>query len=393
MTGAPPASDGLAELLWQLVAHPSRAGEDDCTPVLQVIAAWLGKQDVPHVWLRDPTGRPLGLCGEIAGARRGPTYVLDATVDTAPYGDPVAWRYPPDRPSIADGWLYGRGSADSKAGIAVFCHVLAALSRQRDSLAGNVGFVFDAEEHVGTFAGIRRYMEQRDAMPDPAPIAGVMIGYPGNDRLVVGARGFLRARLQLHGRAAHSGSSSRSGVNAIERARELLRLLAEAPLPPGNADFPLAPSFTATGIQGGGSFTLVPDRCTLELDCRLTPEFPDAAARALLERLCARLDAGSDVPPSDIEWLPGWPAYRLAAADPMARALAEAAREAFGHAIPEAVVGPSSIANYLATLGIPATAGLGVSYRNIHAPDECVRLASLEPTRLAYLTALQRLLR
>jgi succinyl-diaminopimelate desuccinylase len=385
--------DSLAELLRHLVSRPSRAGEDDCAPVLQVIAAWLSEQGVPHLWLRDAAGRPLGLYGEIAGARPGPTYVLDAAVDTAPYGDPAAWHYPPDRPTIADGWLYGRGSADSKAGIAVFCHVLAALSRQRNDLAGTVGFVFDAEEHVGTFAGIRRYMEQRSAVPIAAPIAGVMIGYPGNDRLVVGARGFLRARLQLHGRAAHSGSSSHNGVNAIERAVRLLRLLAEAPLPVGNAVFPLAPSFTPTGIEGGGSFTLVPDRCTLELDCRLTPAFPETAARALLEELCARLDPASDVPPNGIEWLPGWPAYRLAAAEPMAQTLAGAAREAFGHDISEAVVGPSSIANYLATLGIPATAGLGVTYKNIHAPDECILLATLEPTRLAYLTALRQLLR
>ena len=50
------------------------------------------------------------------------------------------------------------------------------------------------------------------------------------------------------------------------------------------------------------------------------------------------------------------------------------------------------IANYLATLGVGATAGLGVSYRNIHAPDECVQLETLEPTFLAYRDALIRLL-
>jgi succinyl-diaminopimelate desuccinylase len=76
----------------------------------------------------------------------------------------------------------------------------------------------------------------------------------------------------------------------------------------------------------------------------------------------------------------------------MVQALADAACEAFGHAIPLAVVGPSSIGNFLATLGIPATAGMGVTYRNIHAPDECVLLESLEPTFLTYRNALIRLL-
>jgi succinyl-diaminopimelate desuccinylase len=60
--------------------------------------------------------------------------------------------------------------------------------------------------------------------------------------------------------------------------------------------------------------------------------------------------------------------------------------------VPTAVAGPSNIANYLATLDVPATAGLGVTYRGIHAPDECVRLDTLAPTFRTYRDALTRLL-
>jgi succinyl-diaminopimelate desuccinylase len=219
-----------------------------------------------------------------------------------------------------------------------------------------------------------------------------MIGYPGNDRLVTGARGFLRARLIVHGRGAHSGSSSDRGVNAIERTRSLLDHLAAEPLPAADERFPLPPKLTPTAIRGGGSFTLVPDRCELELDLRLTPAFDDAAARKHLEAAVGRLDAGAATAPTDVEWLPGWPACQLDPDNAMAKALADAACEAFGHAMPAAVVGPSSIANFLATLGVPATAGMGVTYRNIHAPDECVLLQSLQPTFFAYRNALIRLL-
>ncbi|MBN8764496.1 MAG: M20/M25/M40 family metallo-hydrolase [Thiobacillus sp.] len=264
--------DSMAELLGTLVAHPSRAGVDAPEPVLRVIADWLHAHAIPHAWLRDAAGQPLGLWGEIAGARPGPAYLLDATADTAPFGDPQAWRHPPDRATIEDGWMYGRGAADSKAGIAVFCHVLAELLPQMPRLAGTLCFVFDAEEHSGSFAGIRRYMDVRGG----APLAGAMIGYPGNDRLITGARGFLRARLAIHGMGAHSGASGHRGVNAIDRARLLLQDLADAPLPAADAHFPLPPRITPTSIRGGGSFTLVPDRCELELDMRLTPAFDDA---------------------------------------------------------------------------------------------------------------------
>ncbi len=378
----------MTGLLAELVSHPSRTGEDSCDATLHCIAAWLTRRGVASRWLHDDDGHVLALWGEIAGPRPGPLYVLNAPADTAPFGDLAAWTHPPERATLVDGWLYGRGAADSKAGIAVFCHVIADLLAQRDSLCGKLGFVFDAEEHSGSFAGIRRYLET--CMHET--INGVMIGYPGNQRVVVGARGFLRACLHLHGRAAHSGSSGADGINAIERARELLRLIADSPLPEAGLRFPLPPKVTATGIRGGGSYTLIPDHCAIDIDLRLTPAFDAGAAQNWLSQLTATLDARSAAPATTITWHPGWPAYQLPPDQTLVAALLAAAREAYGRDIPPAVVGPSSIANLLATLAIPATAGLGVNYRNIHAPDECVELATLEATYQTYLRAMRRLL-
>lgn len=380
--------DSMIALLAALVSNPSRGGVDSPDPVLHAIADWLDDNGIAHEWLRDEAGLPIGLCGQIQGGRPGPCYLLDAPTDTAPYGDPQAWLHPPDKATLENGWLFGRGSADSKAGIAVFCHVLADLLPRAQQLAGSVCFVFDADEHTGNFAGIRRYM----AAHSVETLAGVMIGYPGNTRLVTGARGFLRAHLTVHGICAHSGSSSNHGVNAIERARMLLERIAGEPLVATDADFPLPPKITVTGLRGGGSYSLVPDRCEIELDLRLTPSFDDVAARAHLQAIVARLDADAATASTTIEWTPGWPAYHLDPATPMVQALADAARDAFGHDVPQAVVGPSSIGNFLSTLGIAATAGLGVTYVNIHAPDEAVELASLQPTFLTYRNALLKLL-
>ncbi len=380
--------DSMTALLRELVSHPSRTGEDSCDALLRAVADWLARHGIEAQWLRDAGGRVLALCGEVRGARPGPFYLFNAPADTAPFGDRAAWTHPPQRPTLDDGWLYGRGSADSKAGIAVFCHVIAALAPRRAALSGTLGFVFDAEEHSGTFAGIRCYLESRGG----ESISGVMIGYPGNDRVVTGARGFLRARVQLHGVAAHSGSSSGGGINAIDRARALMNHITAAPLPGADGQFPLPPKVTITGIRGGGSFTLIPDRCELDIDLRLTPRFDQAAARHWLTQLTVALDTDSGAPSTRIDWQLGWPAYQLPARHPMVNALQAAAREAFGRDLPAAVVGPSSIANLLATHGIPATAGLGVSCRNIHAPDEGVELATLEPAYQTYLGAVSRLL-
>ncbi len=380
--------DSMIALLAELVCRPSRGGEDPPEPVLQAISDWLDAHSISSQTLHDESGLCLGLYGEIQGKFPGPIYLLNATADTAPFGDMSAWRYPPNQPTIKNGWMYGRGTADSKAGISVFCHVLADLLSKTAQLSGTIGFLFDVEEHSGSFAGIRRYM----TICQHQSLSGVMIGYPGNDRLVTGARGFLRARLSIHGIGAHSGSSTNRGVNAIERVRKLLGYLANESLPLPDETFPLPPQITATSIRGGGCFSLVPDVCELELDIRTTPAFDDLTARKHLETAVAWLDVDRVVPKTGLEWIPGWPAYRLDPENSMVKVLIDSACSAFGHTIPKAVVGPSSIANFLSTLSIPATAGLGVSYRNIHSPDESVLLKTLMPAFQSYRNALLNLL-
>jgi succinyl-diaminopimelate desuccinylase len=82
--------------------------------------------------------------------------------------------------------------------------------------------VFNADEHTGGFGGIRAWLDGFDER-----IAGVLIGYPGHDRIGVGARGFWRATLHISGASAHSGSSLDRGTNAIAKATLLVESLAE----------------------------------------------------------------------------------------------------------------------------------------------------------------------
>jgi succinyl-diaminopimelate desuccinylase len=145
--------------------------------------------------------------------------VLDACLDTAPFGDEHAWTHPPTSAVIEDGWLWGRGSADSKSGAAIFCHIAARLSASTDYLHGSLVLLFDVDEHTGGFGGAKRYFEGPDA---PGDVAGVMIGYPGMDTLVVGGRGVYRAKLHVRGVASHSGGS-KATPSAIEKAAHLTR--------------------------------------------------------------------------------------------------------------------------------------------------------------------------
>ena len=137
----------------------------------------------------------------------------------------------------------------------------------------------------------------------------------------------------------------------------------------------------------------MPDVCTLNLDFRLTPTFDALDARSLIEANVAAIDRDSPLlRPTEIQELDGWPAYRLPPAASVSLALRSAAQQVLGRDLPEEIAGPSSVANYLATMGIGATSGFGVNYRNLHAADECIELATLEPAYQAYLIAIRRLL-
>jgi succinyl-diaminopimelate desuccinylase len=388
--------DSIVALLTTLVRTPSRADEDDLAPVARCIAQWFADRCLPVQALQGPHGEPLGLYAECRGRHPGgPWVVLDATLDTAGFGDPAAWTHPPTSGQVDAGWLHGRGSADSKAGVALFAHLLADLAQaDRRGMAGRLGVLFDLDEHSGGFGGARAFFGQAlGDEPPPRPDI-VVIGYPGNDAIVTGGRGFLRARLQVAGIAAHSGATSQRGLNAIDRATALAQALSTLPLPGPDALLGLPPQLTLTGIDGGGpGFSQVPDRCELRLDLRLTGAFDDAAARAAIASRVQLHDAGyRPAPATRIDWIDGWPPYRVADAHPMVQALRAASSDETGAPLPTQVVGPSNIGNYLAGLGVPALCGFGVRGEGVHAADERVDLASIAPVWRIYRGALRRLL-
>src|SRR5260370_27375776 len=110
--GRPAAAtvDSIIQLTADLVRTPSRAEVDRYEPIVGVVEGWLSARDLVSTRIHDG-GRLVGLHSSIGAGRRGPRYVLNACLDTAPFGDPAAWRYGPTSGVIVDGWLHGRGSA------------------------------------------------------------------------------------------------------------------------------------------------------------------------------------------------------------------------------------------------------------------------------------------
>jgi succinyl-diaminopimelate desuccinylase len=365
----------------ELIRTPSRGGIDDPEPILALVEHWLRDNELPHRRLHTPDGAPAAVVIDIVGSRVGATWVLDACLDTAPFGDETAWSFPPTAGDISPlGMLRGRGAADSKTAAAMFCHLAAAISRQYLDLAGRLVVLLDVDEHTGNFSGAKALLQTID----PSTIAGALIGYPGHDEVTIGGRGVLRARLHVHGIAEHSGSKT-SPVNAAIRAAQLATLLDDFPLPEPAADgFPLPPKLTITEIHSGAGFTTVPDHAVVAVDIRLTDVLDATDAQELINKAVAKLDTDHPTPrPTEIEPVLWWPHYQLAPTTQPAAALIHGATNT-GFKVTPKVAGPSNIGNLFATHDIPTTAGFGLPYTGLHGTDEQADLNSLPAVQAAY---------
>jgi succinyl-diaminopimelate desuccinylase len=220
----------------------------------------------------------------------GPTVHLNGHYDVVPVGND--WTRDPFGGELAGGWIYGRGAADMKSGLAAQVIAVEALRRTTGWAGTIVHSAVPDEETVGVDnAGMGFLVEQgRLAGAD-----AVIITEPfGPDGVGIGHKGAIWGEITLFGKQAH-GSSPRLGVNAVEAmARYLARLDAElrprlderitelGVTPPESIHSTL--SFDT--IHGGAATNIVPDRCTVTFNRRLLPgEDLDAARRELLAPL------------------------------------------------------------------------------------------------------------
>ena len=179
---------------------------------------YLTAEDHPEHSAEYPRMNVLGLA---RGRSEHPLVHLNGHTDVVPAGE--GWTVDPFGGLVRDGRLYGRGSADMKAGIAAAVFAAEAVRRSGVRLEGSVEVSGTVDEESGGFAGMAWLAETRRVASGCTDY--VIIPEPLNvDRICIGHRGVYWFKVMAHGKAAH-GSMPFLGVSAIEQMGALLEAL------------------------------------------------------------------------------------------------------------------------------------------------------------------------
>ena len=148
---------------------------------------------------------------------QGRSLILNGHIDVVPVGPLNMWTTPPFFPRVENGWLYGRGGGDMKAGIAANIYAIEALKRCGVAPAADVHIQSVVEEECtgnGALACL-----QRGYRADAA-----LIPEPWNNQLGRAQVGVLWIQVHVLGKPVHVREAGR-GANAIESAYGLMQAL------------------------------------------------------------------------------------------------------------------------------------------------------------------------
>ena len=107
---------------------------------------------------------------------KGRSLILNGHIDVVPEGPHEMWSAPPFEPRVKDGWMYGRGSGDMKAGLIGNHFALIALRAAGLAPGGRLYMQSVVEEECtgnGALACLQRGY-RADAALIPEPSGGVM---------------------------------------------------------------------------------------------------------------------------------------------------------------------------------------------------------------------------
>ena len=330
--------------------------------------------DVTNLWAKRGAAKPL-LC--FAGH-----------TDVVPAGNTEDWSSDPFEPTLLDGHLYGRGSADMKAGLASMVVAMEQFLDANPEPAGSLAMLITSDEEGRARDGTLKVMQELARRGEH--IDWCVLGEPSSqdtlgDLIRIGRRGSLSGILTVHGVQGHVAYPQLAD-NPIRRFAPVLAELHRCKWDDGNAYFPPT-SFQVVEIESGvGAPNVTPAELRARFNFRYSTEWTHESLR---QRVHEIFDA------HEIDYTLNWHLSGepfLTQPGQLIDAVVEAVRDSTGRAPELSTGGGTSDGRFIAPAGTDVVE-LGPVNASIHKVNEHVRIDDVIALTGMYRSIMDLLLR
>ena len=211
--------------------------------------------------------RRVNLIAEIGTGESKKILGLTGHQDTVAVPNLDRWQHDPFGGEISGDYIFGRGAADMKSGLAAQAIVLIELKEAGQLPSGTVRFIATAGEELGTPGA---YRLQKQGIADD--LDALVVGEPTGGNVIFAHSGSMNYRVTSYGKSCHS-SHPQNGINAIEG---LLKFIEEEKHLFDNTkddQYLGKVQHSITVIDGGSQVNTIPDSASLHGNIRPTAAF------------------------------------------------------------------------------------------------------------------------
>jgi succinyl-diaminopimelate desuccinylase len=377
--------DALVDLTSALVAIPTRNPPGEERACAEFIHRTLTDWGVEAELVLEPDPARPQVVAWYRGTGAGPTFILNAHIDTVPEGDPALWSYRPHEPKRVGDRLYGLGSCDMKGSLASIMLMLKALQESGARFPGTLMAQFPMGEETDE-PGTKTLLA-KGYVGDAA-----ITMEPTDSRIGPGTRGACWHRITMTGPAAHCGLTAPDAPDLMHAVQRFAALVEDYHYEVSRREHHLlaSPGCRITELRLGERHNATARGCEMLVDRRMLPDESVARVEADLRRMLEQTVGAMPQIGVDVDFVDLNEATETALDSALVQTLSDNIRSV-GGMDPE-VWGPpygSDMRNFVVDAGIPTVNYGAGDFRVCHQPDEFVPIPDLlNVARIAFATAL-----
>jgi succinyl-diaminopimelate desuccinylase len=323
-------------------------------------------------------------------ARRGssgPVLCFAGHTDVVPTGPLEEWQSDPFKPTVRDGYLYGRGAADMKSGLAAMVTATEQFVIENPQHRGSIAFLITSDEEGPSVDGTKKVVETLRARGES--IDWCIVGEPSSekqlgDTIKIGRRGSLSGRLTVHGVQGHI-AYPQNAENPVHALAPALAELTARVWDQGNEHFQPT-TFQISNLNAGtGAPNVIPGELKARFNLRYSPVQTIEGLKTLVEGILKKHGVRYT-----LEWYISGEPFFTPPGDLSVGVSAAIAAE-MGAPPKLSTGGGTSDGRFIAPMGAQVVE-VGVVNATIHKVNECVAVADIDRLHRVYLGALRNLL-